>query len=94
MTDNERRLLVALHRHIRGADSEGPVSIRNGLFCIDELTRVNFDADDITVYRRDRPDQTFPMWGDRYPFRTITEALDLAVALRLLPARFFSGGVA
>lgn len=85
MTREERLLLAAVSRHVRGVNPlvRWPIQL-------DELTRASFDADEITVERRDRTDQAWPAWGTRYRFRTVTEAVDLAVALGLLPVEYSS----
>ncbi len=88
MKPEERGLLAALSRHIRETLPAGPwwsMPIQ-----VDDLTRVAFDADGITLKRRTDVAVLFPEWGTRYPFRSVTEGVDLAVALGLLPVEFSS----
>ncbi len=86
MTREERLLLAAVSRHLR----ERFPLYAGGRYEVDDLTRAWFDEDEITVERRDYPGQPWPMWGTPYRFRTVTEGVDLAVALGLLPAEFSS----
>lgn len=86
MTRDERLLLAAVSRHLREQFGGGGA----WQFEVNELTRASFDEDEISVYRRDRTDQVWPTWGTKYRFRTVTEGVDLAVALGLLPAEFSS----
>ncbi len=82
MTRDERLLLASVLRHIRETP---PYKFQAQPYQIDENTWVDFDEDGITVRR----DGRFG-WGDRYLFRSVTEGVDLAVALGLLPADFSS----
>ncbi len=83
MMREERLLLAAVSRHLRERFPYQPQP-----FHLDELTRASFDADGITVKRRARGDCGWQEWGTRYPFRTVIEGVDLAVALGLLPVEF------
>lgn len=85
LTRDERVLLAAVSRHLRGGQParEWPIQL-------DDLTRADFDEDDIRVYRRDSTNGAFQMWATRYRYRSVVEAVDLAVALGLLPHRFSS----
>jgi hypothetical protein len=83
MTREERLLLAAVSRHVHEVNP-----LYGWPFEVDDLTRADFDADEITVYRRERTDQVWPNRGTHYRFRTVTEGVDLAVALGLLPVEF------
>ncbi len=85
MTRDERFLLAAVSRHLREQHPLLTWPVQVG-----DLARADFDEDGISVYRRDRADQTWPTWPTFYPARTVTEGVDLAVALGLLPHRFSS----
>lgn len=82
-------MLASVLRHLRER-----FPLADGRYQVDELTRAYFDEDGITVKRRRSTDRPFPEWGTRYPFRSLTEGVDLAVALGLLPVEFSSAHMA
>ncbi len=90
MTRNERLLLSSVSRHLRTEVDLGRIRLRNGRWHITDLIKADFTDTGLRVWRRERCDQIFPEWGDHYPATSVREAVDLAAALRLLPARFSS----
>lgn len=103
MTNDERRLLAAINRW-RREDHEAhgkyfPPSLTNGYEPADGSARVDVpwwtdaqgwrDDEEVRVRRPDHLGR-FPAWPRTYRVRSVTEGVDLLVALRILPARFSS----
>jgi hypothetical protein len=53
----------------------------------DGRVAVNWEEGEITVFRADGRGQ-FPTWGDRYRVESVRQAVDLLVALGVLPPEF------
>ncbi len=88
MTREARLLLASVLRHIRET-----LPFQSMPYRPDECTQVSFDADGISIRRRSGTAATwpdFPDWSTRYTFRTVTEGVDIAVAIGLLPVDFSS----
>lgn len=90
MTREERLLLARVNRHLRAETRAGRIRMRSGRHLLGEHHVAGYDSDGLTVYARDRADQPFPEWPDTYRANSITEAVDIAVAVGLLPATFSS----
>ncbi len=86
LSASDRRLLAEVHHWAR-VNGWSPRS--RGWTNPDDTTAVTWDEGEVRVWRRQRPN-LYPTWPTMYPVESIRQAVDLLVALGILPAELSS----